>query len=108
MSGIEGGYLLRGRILRTMNWTKLLHDEVRTAITIDSLDVITSDFAQRLLSVQDTASSLPSFALQLIYLQYRQSIRRAGNTRLDIQILNCQKERRSIQSMQLLSQRLEV
>jgi hypothetical protein len=47
MSGIKGGYLLRGRIPRTMNWTKLLHDEVRTAITIDSLDVIISDFAQR-------------------------------------------------------------
>jgi hypothetical protein len=47
MSGIEGGYLLRGRILRTMTWRKLLHDEVRLAITIDSLDVIISDFAQR-------------------------------------------------------------
>jgi hypothetical protein len=47
MSGIEGGYLLRGRNLRTMTWRKLHHDEVRAAITIDSLEVIISDFAQR-------------------------------------------------------------
>lgn len=42
------------------------------------------------------------------YLQYCQRIRRRSNSRLDIKILNCQKERGSVQRMQFLSQRLEI